>query len=136
MLFHPGAEQRPVDRPRHRQRSDEPFGPQRPQKRRRLPTTARRLFNHTRAERRATIGARHVGLGPCFVEENDFVGIDLLLQGSPLQTFLGDIRPILLAGNQRLFFRVCSNERQALQIVIRQTLTPSSDFRSACNSRR
>src|SRR5437870_3684091 len=33
-------------------------------------------------------------------------------------------------------FRACSSARQALQIVIRQTSSPSSCFKSSCNSRR
>ena len=42
---------------------------------------------------------RHVRLGPCFVDENDFVGIDLLLRSAPLSTFLGNVGALLLAGD-------------------------------------
>jgi len=76
MLLYPGAEQRPVDGPFDRERSDEPFRAQRAQKSRRLPTSTRGLFHQTRAEFRAAVAPRHVGFRPRFVDENDFGGID------------------------------------------------------------
>lgn len=105
MLFDPGSEQLAVDAAFDREWSDKPLGPQGAQKSRRLPTSARSLVNQTRAERRATIGARHVGFSPGFVDENGFGRIDQLLRRTPRRALLDHIGAILLAGNQRLFFR-------------------------------
>jgi len=79
MLLYPSAEQRPVDGPFDRERSDEPFRAQRAQKSRRLPTSARGFLHHARAQFRAAVTPRHVGFRPRFVDENDFGGIDSLL---------------------------------------------------------
>src|SRR5215216_8201770 len=136
MLLDPGPEQWTVDRSLDGQGSDESLGSQSTEESRGFPAAARSLFHQTRAQWRAPVGARHVRFGPGFVDENDFGGIDLLLRSAPLRSLLSDVRTILLAGNLRLFFRDCSSARQALQIVIRHTSSPSSCFKSACNSRR
>jgi len=113
-----------------------PLGAQRAEKRRRLPTAARSFFYQSRAQFRAAVGARHVGFRPRFVNEHDFGGIDQLLRSTPRGALLDHVGTILLAGNQRLFFRDCCSARQAAQIVPRQTSSPSSRFKSACSSRR
>src|SRR5690242_10488891 len=136
MLLDPGPEQRTVDRSLNGQRSDESLGSQSTEESRGFPAAARSLFHQTRAQWRAAVGTGHVRFGPCFVDENDLGRIDLLLRSAPLRSLLGNIGAILLAGDLRLFFRDCSSARQALQIVIRQTSSPSSCFKSSCNSRR
>ena len=49
---------------------------------------------------------RHVGLGPGFVDEDQARGIDAVLIGHPLQAATRYIRPVALAGDQRLFLYV------------------------------
>ena len=76
MLLYPGEEERPVDGPFDRERSNEPFRTQRAKKSRRLPTSARGFLHQTRANFRAAVTPRHVGFRPRFVDENDFGGIN------------------------------------------------------------
>ena len=99
MLLDPGAEQRAVDGPVDGKRSDESFHAQRAEEGGGLPTTQGVLFHQSRADRSAAVAARHVRFGPCFVDENDFVGIHSLLRSSPLSTFLGNVGSILFAGD-------------------------------------
>ena len=47
--------------------------------------------------------ARHVGLGPCFVDENETGRIELALMALPPVTPLCDVRPVLFAGVQAFF---------------------------------
>lgn len=136
MLLDPAAEQRAIDGSVYSERSNEAFHSQRSEEGSGLPATTGSLFHQSHADRSAAVAPRHVGFGPRFINENDFVGIDLLLRSSPLGTLLDDIGAILLAGNQRLFFRDCFNARQALQMVAKQTSTPRSCFSSSCSSRR
>ena len=49
---------------------------------------------------------RHVGLGPGFVDEDQARRVDAPLIGHPLQAAARYIRPVALAGNQRLFLYV------------------------------
>ena len=136
MLLDPTAEQRPVDGPLDGERSDESFRAQCTEEGGSFPATVGNLFHQPRAKTRTAIAASHIGLGPRFIDENNFGGINLLLRRPPLSTLLGDIGTILLFGNQSLFFRDCSSARQALQIVIRQTSSPRSCFSAPCSSRR
>jgi len=99
MLLDPGAKQRAVDGSVDSKRSDESFRPQRAEEGGGLPTTEGIFFHHSRADRSASVAARHVRFGPRFVDENDFVGINLLLRSSPLSTLLGNVGAILLAGD-------------------------------------
>lgn len=105
VLLDPGAEQLAIDAAFHCEWSDEPFRPQCAQKGRRLPPSTRSFLHEARAQLGTTIGASHVGFGPRFIDENDFFGIDQLLRSSPRCPTLDHIGAILLAGNQRLFFR-------------------------------
>ena len=136
VLLDPGEEQGTVDGSLDGQRSDESLCAQRTEKGRCLPTSARSFFDQTRAEFRTAVASRQVGFGPRFIDENDFGRIDLFLRSAPSCTLLDNIGTILLAGNQRLFFRDCSSARQALQIVITQTSSPRSCFNSSCSSRK
>jgi hypothetical protein len=56
--------------------------------------------------RRPAAKRRHVGLGPSFVDEDQARGIDAVLVGDPLQAPPRYIRPVALAGDQRLFLYV------------------------------
>ena len=53
-----------------------------------------------------TMGARHVGLGPGLVDEDQASGIDPPLIGMPLGAAAAYIRAVLLARDQRLFLNV------------------------------
>jgi hypothetical protein len=55
------------------------------------------------AARRPASQGRHVGLGPGLVDENQPGRIDADPMLQPLQASAGDVRTILLAGDQRLF---------------------------------
>ena len=136
MLSHPAQKQRAIDRPIDGQWSDESFGTHCAEKGCRLPAAVGSFLHQARAKLRATIATRHVGFRPRFVDEDDCQRIDLLLRGAPLDTFLDNVGAILFAGDQRLFFRDCSSARQALQSVIKHTVSPRSSFSAACNSRR
>jgi hypothetical protein len=103
VLLYPGEEQFAVNAALNGKRSDESLGPQCAQKSRCLPTSARSFFHQTRAQFRAAVGTRHVGFGPCFINENGFGGIDQFLRIAPCRALLDDIEAILLAGNQRFF---------------------------------
>src|SRR5437773_2555052 len=109
MLLDPGTEQRAVDGSLNGERSDESPRSQRAEEGRGLPTPARSLFHQPRAQRRATVAARHVRFGPSFINKHDLAGIDSLLRSTPQSTLLRDIGTILFFGHQRLFFRDCSS---------------------------
>ncbi len=53
----------------------------------------------------ATVAARHVGLGPGFVKEDDAFGVKTMLFGAPLLPRGGHIRPLLLVGENGFFYR-------------------------------
>lgn len=136
VLLHPSEKQLAIDSPVYRQRCDESFSPHRTEERRGLPATAGRFLNQSRPDRRATIGPRHVRFRPCFIDENGLLGRNVLLLIAPLLTRGRHVGTILLARNQRLFFRVSSSALHALQNVIKQTTSFRSVLRSACSSRK
>ena len=47
--------------------------------------------------------ARHVGLGPCFIDEDEALGIDAALIAPPPFAAARDVRTILFAGVQAFF---------------------------------
>ena len=55
------------------------------------------------ASRGATVGARHIGLGPGLVDEDQPSGVNLALILLPLSPSPGDVGAILLAGVQAFF---------------------------------
>jgi hypothetical protein len=84
----------------------------------------------------AAVGPRHVGLGPCFVEEHDPIRIELQLLGRPLATRFDDVFPLLFERDTRLFFRVRRNARQARLSVTSETSQPNSSRAAATSSRK
>jgi hypothetical protein len=56
-----------------------------------------------RAPWSAAMSARHVGLGPSLVDEDETGRIKFALMAPPAIAFSGDVGPILLAGVQRFF---------------------------------
>src|SRR5687768_6143318 len=71
-----------------------------------LPAAVGRLAWQALSARRPSAQRRHVGLGPGFVDEDQTAGIDAPLVGHPLQPSPRYIRPVALAGDQRLFLYV------------------------------
>ena len=62
----------------------------------------------------AAMAAHHVGLGPGFVEEDDAFGIETMLFSAPLLPRGGHIRPLLLVGENRFFYRQpCADHKTA-----------------------
>jgi hypothetical protein len=55
------------------------------------------------AARGAAMGAGHVGLGPCLVDEDQAGGIDAALMATPARAAVGDVGPMLLGGVQAFF---------------------------------
>ena len=98
------------------QRSDESGRPHRAQKRRCRPATARHLLNQPGADRTATVRASHIRRvalrrGPRFVEplhagKGEPLRSNQRLLLAPLLASFDDVFPVLLGGDERLFFRV------------------------------
>jgi hypothetical protein len=68
-----------------------------------LPAAVWRFAWQPLSARRPPAKRRHVGLGPGFVDEDQARGVDAVLIGHPLQAPPRYIRPVALAGDQRLF---------------------------------
>ena len=71
----------------------------------RLPVPERRAGQQTLAARRATIKPGHLGAGAGLVDEDELVRINEGLCRPPDPTPGGDVRPLLLAGAQRFFYK-------------------------------
>jgi hypothetical protein len=54
----------------------------------------------------AAMAAGHVGRGPCFVDEDEALRVQIDLAVEPVVPLLQDIGPILLGCMRGLFFRV------------------------------
>src|ERR1051326_9510049 len=136
MLLDPSLEQRAVDCTLHTKRLHKAGRTQGSQKSGRFPTAVRHRLDQALSALASTISACHVRLGPCFIDENDSVRIDHQLLGNPLPTRFGDILPVLLGRDTRLFFCVRRSARQARLRVTSETFQPSSSFAAATNSRK
>src|SRR5687768_17364368 len=93
---------RSVDEPRR----GEPIVTQSGQEGHGLPAAVWRLAWQALSARRPSAKRRHIGLGPGFVDEDQAGGIDAVLVGDPLLAATRYIRPVALAGDQRLFLYV------------------------------
>lgn len=76
--------------------------PQSGQKSRRVPMAVRNFVDEATAALRPSAHARHVGLGPCFVDENQARGSDPALIFAPLDAPSRSVRAVLLARDERL----------------------------------
>src|ERR1700744_2595081 len=74
---------------------------------------------------RATTQTGHVGLGPGFINEYQPIWIHAQLFYAPERAGFCDIRPILLAGVDRLFLYVSFNWCSALQMAHGVTVIPN-----------
>lgn len=71
-----------------------------------LPAAVWRLARQALAARGPSAQGRHVGLGPGLVDEDQAREVDTVLVGRPLQAAARYVRPVALAGDQRLFLYV------------------------------
>ena len=131
MLLDPSLEQGAVDRSFDAERRYEARRTHRAQEGRRLPASIGHTIHQTLSAGTTTIGSRHVGLGPRFVEEHDSIRIEVQLVGCPLPTRFDDVFPLLLGRRTRLFFRVRRSARQARLRVTSETSQPSSAWAAA-----
>ena len=91
-----------VDQPR----CGEPIVTQSGQEGHGLPVAVGRFAGQPLSARRPPAKRRHIGLGPGFVDEDQARRVDAVLIGHPLQTAPRYVRPVALAGDQRLFLYV------------------------------
>src|SRR6476660_2982390 len=131
MLLNPSLEQRAVNRTFDAKWRYEARRAHRAQEGRRLPTSIGHTIHQTLSAGTATIGSRHVGLGPCFIDEHNLIRIEVQLGSRPLPPRFRDVFPLLLRGRTRLFFRVRRSARQARLKVTSETSQPSSAWAAA-----
>ena len=91
-----------VDEPR----CSDPIVTQSGQKGHGLPAAVWRFAWQALSAQRPSAKRRHVRLGPGFVDEDQTAGVDAVLIGHPLQAAARYIRPVALAGDQRLFLKL------------------------------
>ena len=101
-----GQEPLAVDRSIDQERRVDAVMTERGEESRCLPMAVRDLVDQPLASRRPSMGARHIGLGPGFVDEDQAGRIDPLLILAPLGAAAAYVRAILLARHQRLFLKL------------------------------
>jgi hypothetical protein len=74
-----------------------------------VPVAERRGARQPLATRRPAAQRRHVGLGPCLVDEDQAGGVDPRAELQPLRTPARDIGTGALVGDQRLFLYVSAS---------------------------
>jgi hypothetical protein len=89
----------------------------------------RDLVHEPLALRRPASKAGHVRLRPGLVDENQALGIDEPLIGSPARTMASYVRAILLLRDEGLFLNVTPIRRKKRLIIEVSALTPRSDKR-------
>ena len=102
-LLHISGEELAVDRPIEHAGSIDPVVSQRRHEGQRLPLAKRGLGDQLGSTLRPASDRRHVGLGPGLVDEDQPPGIKPTLILLPLRPPPGDLRTILLAGEQAFF---------------------------------
>ena len=98
-----GAKAGAVDRPVDDAGRGDAVMAQRRQERHGVPAAMRHLSDQPGAARTAPVAARHVGLGPSFVEEHQAPRIKPALMRLPPRPPAGDVDAILRAGVQAFF---------------------------------
>ena len=98
-----GEEAEAVDRPIDDAWSCEAIAAQRGENGERSPTAAWNFSHEPLALRTASMGARHVRLGPRLVDEDEPVGSELSLVALPADTPPLNVRSVLFAGVQAFF---------------------------------
>jgi hypothetical protein len=92
-----------VDRSVDNARSGEPVATQRRQNGKGPPFAEGRFGDEAFASGASAMGARHVGFGPGFVDEDKPLRIDRRLTRLPALTPPGDVRPVLFGGAKAFF---------------------------------
>ena len=65
--------------------------------------TVRDLADHPLAAQRAAPKTAHLGVGSCFIDENQLVWMQMSLPVAPRSAALGDVGAILLSRTQDFF---------------------------------
>ena len=100
---HPCQKAGRIDRAIEHAWGDDAVASQRGDKSQRLPMTIRHFGNQTAADGAASVHTGHVCFGPCLVDKDQALGINVALQPFPLLTPPLNVRTILLAGVQSFF---------------------------------
>jgi hypothetical protein len=98
-----GQEDLAIDRPIDHTGRIDAIGTQRGQESERAPAALRRIGDQPFAAKAAPMRARHIGLGPGLIDEDQTSWIKPALVTLPLCAPAGDVGPILLAGAQAFF---------------------------------
>ena len=98
-----GAEALAVDRAVEDARCGEGVGAQGPEKGQGAPVAVRRKASQALALLSPAPKRGHVGLDPGLIDEDELVGVELLLPRSPALAAAGDVSSRLLEGEQRFF---------------------------------
>lgn len=101
-----GLEPRAIDRPIDDQRRDHSGVAQACDQRRRLAMTVRDCHPQPLTFGAASVCARHIGRGPCFIDEDETCRIKIELLVKPTLALLQNVRTALLYRVARLFLRV------------------------------
>lgn len=102
-LLDPGGEGPAVDGTIQHERSDDPVVAKPGEEGQGLPMPVGDLSQIGLATRRPSSCARHVGFHPGFIDENQALGVELMLVGLPPPPEPRHLRPILLSCHQRFF---------------------------------
>jgi hypothetical protein len=102
-LFHISEEAQAVDRSVEDTGRIDPVAAQRRQEGQGSPPAMGRPADKTAAAGAASVGPRHVGLGPGLVDEHEPGRIKFPLMPLPSRPAARDVRPFLLAGQQAFF---------------------------------
>jgi len=95
-----------IDRSIDEPRCSDPIMAQSGQEGHGLPAPVRCLARQPLSAGRPSAKRGHIGLGPGFVDEDHARRVDAVLVGHPLQAAASYVRPVALAGDQRLFLYV------------------------------
>jgi hypothetical protein len=99
-----GAKALAVDRAVEQAGRVEAVVAQRGEEGRGFPMAVRNLGDQALAARRPAVAARHVGLGPGLVDEDQARRIDAALTGAPARAMAAYVRARLLAGDEGLLW--------------------------------
>ena len=77
-----------------------------------VPLTMRDLGEQPLTARRPAMGARHIGLGPGLIDEDQASRVDPALILAPLAAAAAYVRTVPLARDQRLFLSVIPSRRK------------------------
>ncbi len=103
-FFNPGQEAAGVDRPVEDARSNDTVTSQARDESQGFPVTMRHLGKQALANWAAAMQPCHICFGPCLIDKDNALRIDLTLQTPPLRAPAGDVRPVLLGRVQSFFY--------------------------------